>query len=633
KPWFGDLQKLPSLELVKLQKHPNEFFVRHARRILQERVTPGLASPEMSVAGVRQALVTMLETETESTRKLRALWTLWAIGAADSHFLLEQLASPDAHVREWAVRLLSDGPPERTALEKFVALAKTDPAPAVRLALASALQKIPLNQRAPLALALVAHAEDATDRTLPLMLWYGIEPLIASKNIDAAALLKETAIPKVLQLVARRIASEHEGAADQAILNKTRTALYEWIDKPQSVAATRAALTGVREAQEGTINSKATTNPAYRYLSPDTTARLIESDDAEIRNTALILSLWSGDEKARDVLKKIVMDKKKPTVDREGALSALVTAFGPELKRLWVVVDGRVQDRSVDGESVDLSPMLHGLLDEPEMRVAALRRLPIFDNPATSAEILKRYDAMSLSEKQEALTALASRPKMALPLLAAIEAKTVPQSDVSAYTVRQLQALKSDEINAKLTALWGTLRAPAEGKAELMKEYKSWLTAPAIMKADAKKGRAVFTRTCAGCHTLFDAGGNVGPNLTGSQRANVDYLLENLLDPSAVVANSYQTNVVETSDGRTIVGVVEQENDQSLALKTPGGLVVVAKSDVADRQKSPLSLMPENMLQLMPREDLLDLAAYLASDEQVTALEARPGEANNAPKK
>ena len=65
-----------------------------------------------------------------------------------------------------------------------------------------------------------------------------------------------------------------------------------------------------------------------------------------------------------------------------------------------------------------------------------------------------------------------------------------------------------------------------------MAKYKAVLS-HAAAKADLSRGRLIFNRTCQQCHKMYDIGGDIGPNLTGSDRANLDYVLENVLDPSA----------------------------------------------------------------------------------------------------
>jgi putative heme-binding domain-containing protein len=90
---------------------------------------------------------------------------------------------------------------------------------------------------------------------------------------------------------------------------------------------------------------------------------------------------------------------------------------------------------------------------------------------------------------------------------------------------------------------------PAE-KAKQIAVYKERLSLESIERSDRSAGRAVFQKMCANCHHFFDAGGKIGPNITGSQRTNLDYLLQTLIDPSAAVAKDYQMQIVETTSGR-----------------------------------------------------------------------------------
>jgi putative heme-binding domain-containing protein len=150
-----------------------------------------------------------------------------------------------------------------------------------------------------------------------------------------------------------------------------------------------------------------------------------------------------------------------------------------------------------------------------------------------------------------------------------------------------------------------------------MAKYKALLTPGYLQTADTAHGRAVFARTCAACHRLFDDGGAIGPDLTGSQRTNLDYVLENLLDPNAIVYDEYRVTVVETKDGRVVGGLVKQETDKALTLQTQNESVVVPKDEIASRTKSSISLMPEGLLANLKADEVRDLVAYLASPRQV----------------
>jgi putative membrane-bound dehydrogenase-like protein len=215
------LSKANDAELVRRQLHQNDWHVRTSRRLLQERAAAGADMTE-----VARQLRAMFHEQPDVRRKLRALWTLYAIGQADRDFLAEQLNHESDQVRLWAVRLLVDRAPLADALPKladlpadevlpsaavlkrFAELAANDPSAQVRLELASALQRLPLEQRWPIAEALVAHEQDADDPNLPLMIWYGVEPLVPANKARALKLVAACKIPLVRQHIARRAVAQ-----------------------------------------------------------------------------------------------------------------------------------------------------------------------------------------------------------------------------------------------------------------------------------------------------------------------------------------------------------------------------------------------------------------------------------------
>jgi hypothetical protein len=198
------LAKLSDEELVRLQLHQNDWWVRQARRLLQERAAAGKLGD-----AVRPALLKMLADQPQAPRKLRALWALHVTGGLDEKTLVSLLGSPEDVVRGWAVRLLvEDRHASDAVASRLAELGRVDRSASVRLALASALQRMALPQRWPLAEALAGHAEDSADANLPLMIWYGVEPLVPSDPERAAALLAKARIPLVRQNIARRMASD-----------------------------------------------------------------------------------------------------------------------------------------------------------------------------------------------------------------------------------------------------------------------------------------------------------------------------------------------------------------------------------------------------------------------------------------
>jgi hypothetical protein len=218
KPVSVDLSKASEAELVQYQLHANDWYVRHARRILQER---GLTKDGTA------ALEKILFENPYDTRQLRALWALHCGGGLSEATALRALKAESEWVRGWAVTLLCEGMPPKpditlrsasnaypaysstppSFLGEVARLAMEDKSPSVRLRIASAAQRIPVMWRWPILTALASHAEDANDQNLPLMLWYAAEPAVAADTAKAAELLASCQIPKVQEFITRRIAS------------------------------------------------------------------------------------------------------------------------------------------------------------------------------------------------------------------------------------------------------------------------------------------------------------------------------------------------------------------------------------------------------------------------------------------
>ena len=194
-----DLAKLPSAELVEMQLNRNDWYVRHARRLLQER------GPDPKV---HEALKRILKDNPDVTRKLRAMWALHVTQGFTEGALQELLDHENEYVRSWAVALLAEHAHVSDAtLRHFARLAKSDKAPLVRLSLASALQRVPPAKRWSTLEGLFAHAEDANDHNLPLMVWYAAEDVVELDMPRALALAGDTKLPGLFPFTVRRIAT------------------------------------------------------------------------------------------------------------------------------------------------------------------------------------------------------------------------------------------------------------------------------------------------------------------------------------------------------------------------------------------------------------------------------------------
>lgn len=177
---------------------------------------------------------------------------------------------------------------------------------------------------------------------------------------------------------------------------------------------------------------------------------------------------------------------------------------------------------------------------------------------------------------------LSGRQTTAQVLLVALKQDTIPKRDVTAFAARQLQRV----LGPSFVDFWGPVAQPAEDKQADIAKFKRLLTDAEFARANVSHGRALFERTCIACHTLYGAGGNIGPDLTGSNRANLDYILTEIINPSEVMLESYQLVTVTTRDGRTRSGNAAAEDTQQLTLRLVGQDTIIAKADILSRVSS-----------------------------------------------
>jgi putative heme-binding domain-containing protein len=172
-------------------------------------------------------------------------------------------------------------------------------------------------------------------------------------------------------------------------------------------------------------------------------------------------------------------------------------------------------------------------------------------------------------------------------------------------------------LTKRLGEVWGELRDSPDDKQKLIAQWKAKLTPATLAAADKSQGRVVFNTACAACHTLYGHGGQIGPDLTGSGRDNLDYLLDNIVDPSAVVSADFHMSVVDLKDGRTLTGMVAAKTERTITLKTVNETVTVERAEIEKVQESKLSMMPEGLLEALNEKQARDLIAYLMNRSQV----------------
>jgi putative heme-binding domain-containing protein len=262
----------------------------------------------------------------------------------------------------------------------------------------------------------------------------------------------------------------------------------------------------------------------------------------------------------------------------------------------------------------EVSSLLESMLDDPVLRLDALRGYAMVENASAPAVLLGRYKQMSPELRRAVIETLATRKRYAQALLRAVKQENIPREEIPAHVARSLKNILGD----RFVEVFGDVRQLAADRTKLLAKYKRMITPVALSAADASRGRAVYRKTCAACHVLYGEGGKIGPDLTGSNRANLDYILLNSVDPSYDVPDGYKMVVIQTVDGRIISGVIAEEDGTRVVLKTVDQpRIVIAKEDIEDRSVSPKSMMPDGQLQQMKRQEVIDLIKYLRTTEQV----------------
>ncbi|MGB0578064.1 MAG: ThuA domain-containing protein [Limisphaerales bacterium] len=319
-------------------------------------------------------------------------------------------------------------------------------------------------------------------------------------------------------------------------------------------------------------------------------ASLSKSSNADVVKYSLRLGQIFGVKAATQQAIAAVKNTKASADVRRSALQSLVTQRSPEVKGL-----------------------LPSLLNDKALQVDAIRAYGAIEDNNAPKQILKRYASLDFQAKRATVETLASRKNYAQQLLGAIKNKTVPKQDIPTYLARNLSQL----LGKSFDRAFGKIDSLSQDKAALINKYRKLLDDKHMAKGDPQKGRQMFELVCASCHQIYGKGAHIGPDLTGSNRGDIDYILLNMIDPSADVPDAYKSVTINTRDGQVLVGTLAAEDGQRVVLNTVGQKLTVLKSDIKTRTVSKLSMMPEGLLPALSDSQVIDLVKYLQTKKQV----------------
>ena len=580
-----DFAKLSIDELLDLHSHRSQWYVRHARQELARRRD-------------RSGEKLLRETALKSPDEIAALESLWSLNAVtniDEATMTRLLASPHPAVRSWTLRLLGD--PAREVSEEMAhrldELAEQEPSVTVRQQLACTAARLPAHQAVPMINANINRDIDNDDPYLPLLWWWAVERHSVSGRDEVMRRFVRPSLWKshlgrdtLLTRLIRRYMAEGtiEGLGSVAQLVKAaptdsaRNTLWSPI------------LQGWQELPRGPNRD------AWRELARDH------------KLSKLVFKDWQEQPKDLELQQLgIVFGHQYPFE------TAMRDALNPETAVAQRVAILGMLAEAVDGKSLEsLYPVVTS--DAPEVvRIAALRALGRATDARLNASLVnlhRKSDSAAL--KSQIRDILLSRQDSASTWLTAVDRGDVPASSTSLEQIRRVAFFDDPKIDALVTKHWGKLQGASPG--ERLAEVRRLNNDLRAASGNADVGKALFKTHCASCHQLFGEGTKLGPDLTTANRADRNYLLVNLVDPSSVIRKEFVNLIVQTTDGRVLTGLPVARNDAGLTLvNAKNERLNVTAGDIAELRESPVSMMPNDLYRKLKPQELRDLFAYLQS--------------------
>ncbi len=570
KPGFKpfDLGKEPVDDLVHRLASRNRWERTLARETL------ALRRDESVIPALRKQLAG------ESPAALESLWSLFSLGGLDDAAGLLAMQHHDSAVRMWAVRLLGDvkdKPVPSVLYDRMLDMAARETDPQARSQLASTAKRLPTEQAIGIIRRMIADDQDATDVQIPLLLWWAVEDKAVSARDQIVAAFSapevwrgKLAREQVLPRLARRYAADPTPENQQALAALLKS----------SPGATERdiLLAGVKDGFAGL---------PLRDLEPPLKEALAVSDDPEI-------GLRLGDPAALQKALQVLQNERAPEELRIRYAGLLGQAGEPAVAVALLKVVGESHSTPV--------------------RKAALESLGRFDAPDLGVELVAVCVRLPAQLRPAGIATLLGRPAWTIQLLRAVDAGALPRSELGTTQIQRIRQYDDPAVAALADKLFGKVAKATSQDMEREVERVTHLVTTGA--GDARAGQELFTQRCAVCHTLFGHGGKLGPDLTGYERRNVDFLVVSVVDPSAYIREEYTAFRIKTRDGETLIGIItERAANQITIVDTSQQKTVVPKAQILEERAMSTSLMPEGLLAGLSDQQVRDLFKYLSSEK------------------
>ena len=599
-----DFAKLSGDELIQLLSHPNKWHRQTALRVLWDRGDKALVprlreavwSGEVISRGVISAKsdgprpsVALLKTFSLITNHfaLEAFWALNASGGFDDAFALQTLHHPNEMIRYWTIRLLGDRkrvtPQQQAAL---LATAKSEPVAEVRAQLASSITRLPGKDALPITRELLLHAEDVGDKHIPLLLWWAVESKCATDRDAILRMLEDSTFwhaPLVQKFIIARLGQRFTAERTEANL-ETAAKLFALAPSP---ADADELIKGMEAGLQGDA---------------------VKSVPAALQKR--VADLWASRAPTPTLISFAVRLGHAPAA--QAALARISDAKVPEADRRKTIT--LLAERRVDAAVPAFLKLLRFEKGDA-LRLDLINALQRFASPDIASELLDLYPGFSGKLRDTAQAALASRPDWSRRLLAAVDEGQLKKEQISIANLLAITAFKDAASDAFIKKHWGRLTKSSEEKEAQIAKVRKLL---AGAKGDAKAGQEIYKLACAVCHTFNKEGGKIGPDLTGYERDNLDFILPAIVDPSLAIREEYIAFNITTTDAQTLTGLVTELTKTSVTLlDIAGNKAVLSRTNIKTMQASHTSLMPEGLLDAMTEQQVKDLFAYFMAGAPV----------------
>jgi putative membrane-bound dehydrogenase-like protein len=584
-----DLQKSSTEELVKLLDHPNVWWRRMAQRVLNERWAPKLVPTLEKMA---------LETGDKNNGHMQALWLLVSQHALSPEFHLKVLASADEPTRNWGVRAVGEmGEVTPEVFAKFRSLVG-DPSPDVRCQVAVAAGRLHKPDGLPVLIELLHGAENAKDPLIPTIIYNNLRPLVFQRGQEIVELLgkDKEAQANFGQTVVRWFEQAVNTLArtPEQIARGVKDALADKAKKPKMPAAT--ALQDAIDAFDNTGVKQSDRSKYFDEAARQEISRISASAGNSARLPATIVALWWNDQSAINTARGMLSDSTVSAPTRSMLLKALSQQQDP-------------------GNIAAFSAFVLDNKAPVRLRQEAVAALGAMNDAGAAAVLIEDYARAEPADlKPIIIDALVQSKAGSAALLAAAKEKRIPQNQITENHARRIAGYNDEALSKELSKTWGTIRT--ERNPERMKvaeKYKKIILSHP--PGNPLIGQKVFAAKCMQCHTIYGKGGEVGPDITGVGRDNLDLLLSNVLDPNLVVGKPYYQWVIRLKNGTVATGLLAEENDKQVVLKDGTQKIVIPRADIDKMKETTLSMMPEGLEATMSEQEFVDLVGFLLAKQ------------------